>query len=143
MKNLDKKLLKWQKILRLQDWNIILEKLNDKNKAGDFSFDRDSKSAVMKINFSNKNENLESTMIHELIHLKLADLDEVIEKTLYELFPKGKKEKGFNIVYNEFLKSLENAVDDLEKGFSELAGIKTTSKEVKGLIERKGRRKFN
>jgi hypothetical protein len=133
-----KKLKKWKEVLRLQDWEIIIEDIKKPSKKmGDFSLDRDTKSAIVKLDFSNKKENIEKTLIHELLHIKLIDLDEIIEKTLYELFPKGEKEKGYNIIYNEFLKYLETAIEDLAKGFSKLAKIKTSPEEIKSLIERR------
>lgn len=71
---------KWQDILRIRDWDIKIE-LVDKEwrKSGDIKIDRDVKQAVLMINnFNRKHTNLEALVIHELIHLKLWGMDQMI-----------------------------------------------------------------
>ena len=99
-------LLKWQKNLRLQDWDIKLV-LVDKEwrKTGDIKIDTDDKVAVLMINVCNpKQTNLEQLIIHELLHLKLWGLDQMVE-TLINVVYDGNKEKG--LYYGQFMTSLE------------------------------------
>lgn len=113
-------LKRWQKILKLQDWKIKIKGYSGKN-AGKFSQDPDIKFAKIKIN-PKKTNNPEHTIIHELIHIKLSAMDELIEKYLREIFPKGDKEKGFNIAYDEFMKILETTTEDLTQTLLKMGG---------------------
>jgi hypothetical protein len=83
---LNQKLLLWQKRLRLQDWNISVrlapvENLRPKT-LGNINWDRKAKSAVIsvmspgdyKLTGSAMLDDMEMTVVHELVHLHLSGL---------------------------------------------------------------------
>lgn len=110
---------KWQDILRIRDWDIKIE-LVDKEwrKSGDIKIDRDVKQAVLMINNHNrKHTNLEALVIHELIHLKLWGMDQMIESLIYSVFGKDESDPKFDFAYNQFMQELESTVEDLTKAY--------------------------
>lgn len=75
---------RWKDILRLRDWDIKLE-LVRKNwrKTGDVKVDQTDKKAIVLINdFNPKQTNIEAVIVHELIHVKLWGMDQMIETLL-------------------------------------------------------------
>ena len=110
---------KWQDILRIRDWDIKIE-LVDKEwrKSGDIKIDRDVKQAVLMINnFNRKHTNLEALVIHELIHLKLWGMDQMIESLVYSVFGKDESDPEFEFAYTQFMQELESTVEDLTKAY--------------------------
>lgn len=118
--NLSKQYLeKWQEILRLRDWDIKLEFVNTKwRKTGDIKIDRDDKKAILMINvFNPKQTNIEGLIIHELLHLKLWGMDQMIESLIYSVFGEDEKDPRFEFAYNQFMHELESTVEDLAKAY--------------------------
>lgn len=73
-------LTRWQDILRLRDWDIKVRLMEKEwRKSGDIKVDAEDKKAVLLINKSPKSDNLEELVVHELVHLKLWHLDQMIE----------------------------------------------------------------
>lgn len=110
---------KWQDILRIRDWDIKIE-LVDKEwrKSGDIKIDRDVKQAVLMINnYNRKHTNLEALVIHELIHLKLWGMDQMIESLIYSVFGKDESDPKFDFAYTQFMQELESTVEDLTKAY--------------------------
>ncbi|KGJ47943.1 hypothetical protein [Paraclostridium dentum] len=110
---------KWQDILRIRDWDIKIE-LVDKEwrKSGDIKIDRDVKQAVLMINnYNRKHTNLEALVIHELIHLKLWGMDQMIESLIYSVFGKDESDSKFDFAYTQFMQELESTVEDLTKAY--------------------------
>ncbi|MBN8049396.1 hypothetical protein J0A94_16315 [Paraclostridium bifermentans] len=110
---------KWQDILRIRDWDIKIE-LVDKEwrKSGDIKIDRDVKQAVLMINnYNRKHTNLEALVIHELIHLKLWGMDQMIESLIYSVFGKDESDYKFDFAYTQFMQELESTVEDLTKAY--------------------------
>ena len=118
--NLSKQYLeKWQEILRLRDWDIKLEFVNAKwRKTGDIKIDRDDKKAILMINvFNPKQTNIEGLIIHELLHLKLWGMDQMIESLIYSVFGEDEKDPRFEFAYNQFMHELESTVEDQAKAY--------------------------
>lgn len=115
---------KWQDILRLRDWDIKLYLVEtDWRKTGDIKIDMDDKTAVLMINnYNPKQTNLEEVIIHELIHLKLWGMDQMIEELLESVFGKDENDPKYNFAYNKFMVLLESTVEDLTKGFLTTGG---------------------
>ncbi len=111
-------LKKWQDILRLRDWDINII-LVDKpwRKSGDIKMDMDDKKAVMLINKSPKSTNLEELVVHELLHLKLWGMDQMIETLLTAVFGSDDNDPKKEFAMTQFLTLLESTVEDLTKGF--------------------------
>ena len=123
--NLIKKYLrKWQERLRLKDWDIKLQLINQEwNKNGDIKIDMTDKKAIVMINnYNPKENNLEPVIIHELLHLKLWGLDQMIEQLMYLVFGKDENDPKFDFAYTQFMNTLESTVEDLSKSFLTLDG---------------------
>jgi hypothetical protein len=110
---------KWQKILRLSDWDIKLEFFETEwRKTGDIKIDMCDRNAVVLINKCNPNQtNLEELIIHELLHLKLYGLDQMIETLLKCVYGKNENDSKRNFAYGQFMGLLESTVHDLTKSF--------------------------
>lgn len=116
---------KWQDILRLRDWDIKL-KIVDKEwrKSGDIKIDMDDKKAVMLINNNPKSTNLEELVIHELLHLKLWGMDQMIEGFINHVFGVDEGDIKKDFAMNQFFILLESTVEDLTKGYLKANGCK-------------------
>jgi len=114
-------LTKWQKNLRLQDWDIKLVLVEKEwRKTGDIKIDADDRVAVLMVNvFNPKQTNLEQLIIHELLHLKLWGLDQMIESLINVVYDEGGKK---DFTYAQFMATLESTTNDLAKSFLEQGG---------------------
>ncbi|EHK2407462.1 hypothetical protein GNF54_12190 [Clostridium perfringens] len=121
---IEKYLRKWQERLRLKDWDIKLQLINQEwNKTGDIKIDMTDKKAIVMINnYNPKENNLEQVIIHELLHLKLWGMDQMIEQLMYLVFGKDENDPKFDFAYTQFMNTLESTVEDLSKSFLTLDG---------------------
>ncbi|MFA6942063.1 MAG: hypothetical protein WCQ54_13970 [Clostridiaceae bacterium] len=121
---LESYLRKWQDILKLRDWDIKYEIVNtDWRKTGDIKIDMDDRKAILMINnYNPKQTNLEALVIHELLHLKLWGMDQMIEQLIYSVFGQDENDPKFDFAYGQFMKILEPTVEDLAKSFLSLGG---------------------
>jgi len=121
---------KWQDLLRLRDWDIKLELVTKPwRKTGDVKIDADNKAAILLINtFNPKRTNLEAVIVHELLHIKLWGMDQMIETLLHCVYGEDETDPKFSFAYDQFMGLLELTVEDLTKGYTELgADDKTAS----------------
>jgi hypothetical protein len=112
-------LIKWQEKLRLRDWDIKLQLVTKEwRKTGDIKIDVDDRNAVLLINTVNpKQTNLEELIIHELLHLKLFGMDQMIEGLLTVVYGNSENDPKQKIAYGQFMSVLESTVNDLAKSF--------------------------
>lgn len=124
IKECEKFLIKWQDILRLKDWDIKIHIVDKEwRKSGDIKIDADDKKAILMVNYFNpKQENLEALIIHELLHLKLWGMDQMIEELVYATFGQDENDPKFQFAYNKFMHVLEPTTEDLAKAFLTLGG---------------------
>lgn len=109
---------KWQDILRLRDWDIKIEIVTTKwRKSGDIKIDLEDKKAVMLINEKGKSDNLEELVIHELLHVKLYEMDQLIDEQLEIIYGNDETDPKREFAYTQFMKVLETTVEDLTKGY--------------------------
>lgn len=110
---------RWCKKLRLTPaWDMKLEFVNDPHweKTGDFKVDCEDKKAILLLNAADpKDENLEETIVHELMHLKLYPLDQTTESLILSQFQEGTA--ACNFAYRQFFITLEQTVEELTKCF--------------------------
>ncbi len=130
---------KWQHILRLRDWDIKLQVVTTPwRKTGDIKIDAHDKKAILLVNADKlENENLEEVVIHELLHLSLWGLDQMLESLLTSVFGNNPDDPKYQFAYAQFMDRLEPTVEDLTKAFVALAAEnKTLSfKRVEWLLE--------
>ncbi|MGB3478249.1 MAG: hypothetical protein WBB67_03720 [bacterium] len=117
-KNTVEKLLKkWQQTLRLQDWDITAEIVRTKwRKSGDVKVDSENKNAVLLVNHKPKCKDLEEIVVHELLHVKLYGLDQMLEDLINAVYG-SKRTKQRQFAWNQFMLQLESTVEDLTKGY--------------------------
>ena len=121
--NIQELLAKWQKILRLQDWDIELEVVDREwRKSGDVKIDLCNKQAVLLINSKPKCDNLNELIIHELLHIKLWGMDQMIEDLLNIVYGENDCDKK-EFPETQFMTLLESTVQDLTKGYLELSNL--------------------
>lgn len=115
---LESLIVKWQDILRLRDWDIKLKIIETEwRKSGDIKIDMDDKKAVMLINNTPKSTNLEELVVHELLHLKLWGMDQMIEGFINQIFGQDDEDMKKDFAMNQFFMLLESTVEDLTKGY--------------------------
>ncbi len=120
---LNEYLRKWQKVLRLQDWDILYRIIDvEWRKSGDIKIDADNKMAMVLINNNAVVSNLEEIIIHELLHLKLWGLDQMIEGYVNMVFGLDSNDCKRDFAMDVFFKELESTVEDLTKGYLESSG---------------------
>ena len=114
---LEELLNKWQDILRLRDWDIKLQIVDKEwRKSGDIKIDIDDKKAVMLINNNPKSTNLEELVVHELLHLKLWGMDQMLEGFINQVFGTNEDDTKREFAITQFFIMLESTVEDLTKG---------------------------
>jgi hypothetical protein len=123
-KEIEGYLRKWQSILRLRDWDILMRIIKTNwRKSGDIKIDLDDKKAVLLINHFPKCERLEELeelVVHELLHVKLYGMDQMIEELLSSVYGK-KEDPKREFAYTQFMILLESTVEDLTKGYLAMA----------------------
>ena len=111
-------LRKWQDILRLRDWDLRIQVVEASwRKSGDMKIDLEDKKAVLLVNRQPKSTNLEELVIHELLHLKLYGMDQMIEELLSAVYGEKEKDSKREFAETQFMKLLESTVEDLTKGY--------------------------
>jgi hypothetical protein len=125
-RTIEKHLEKWQNILRLRDWDIAIKVVETKwRKSGDIKVDLEDKKAVLLIN---KNpitcENVEELVVHELLHLKLCGMDQMIECLMSAVYGDNQADSKREFAYTQFMVLLESTVEDLTKGYLTAIGRK-------------------
>lgn len=109
---------KWKDILRLRDWDIKLHIVEKEwRKSGDIKIDEDDKKAILLVNSNPKSTNLEELVVHELLHLKLWGMDQMIEGFVNMIFGEAENDMKKEFAMNQFFKVLESTVEDLTKGY--------------------------
>lgn len=100
---LEKLINKWQDILRLRDWDIKLKIVDTEwRKSGDIKIDMDDRKAVMLINNNPKTTNLEELVVHELLHLKLWGMDQMLEGFIIQVFGEDDDDIKKEFAMNQF-----------------------------------------
>ncbi|MCL2603653.1 MAG: hypothetical protein FWD90_04165 [Defluviitaleaceae bacterium] len=115
-------LKKWQNILRLRDWDIKLEFVTKEwRKTGDVKIDQADKAAILLINNRNpKVTNIEEVVIHELLHIKLWGMDQMIENLLHCVYGEDEADPKLTFATTQFMEMLEVTTQDLTKAYRDL-----------------------
>ena len=110
---------KWQDILRLRDWDIKIQYVEKEwRKTGDIKIDMEDRIAILLLNkFNPRQTNLEELIIHELLHLKLYGMDQMIETLMDCVYGNNENDPKKIFAYNQFMTMLESTVNDLAKSY--------------------------
>ena len=109
-------LARWQPILRLADWDIDLRLVTGAwRKSGDVKVDLDDRKAVLLLNAEPRSENLEETIVHELIHVRLYAMDQMLVTLLDSVFGTGADDPKREFAETQFMTLLESTTEDLAK----------------------------
>ena len=119
---------KWQGILRLRDWDIMLRVVDTEwRKTGDIKIDVCNRKAILMINGPNPRQlDAEKVVIHELLHLKLYGMDQMLEQLLVGVFGQDSTDPKYAFAYGQFMTMLESTVEDLTKGYLVANGSQTS-----------------
>ena len=116
-------LARWQPILRLADWDIDLRLVMGAwRKSGDIKVDLDDRKAVLLLNAEPRSENLEETIVHELVHLRLYALDQMLVELLDAVFGTAAEEPRRAFAEGRFMTLLESTSEDLAKALLAAGG---------------------
>jgi hypothetical protein len=114
---------RWQPILRLADWDIDLRLVTGPwRKSGDVKVDLDDRKAVLLLNAAPRSENLEETIVHELVHLRLYALDQMLVQLLDAVFGSDAAEPRREFAETSFMTLLESTTEDLAKALLAASG---------------------
>ncbi len=119
-----KYLNKWQDILRLRDWDIkLFEVKKSWRKTADVKIDEVDKRAILMLNNHNPHSyNLEALIIHELLHIKLWGMDQMIEDLIGKVFGQDQEDLKYQFAFDKFMEILETTTEDLAKSYLQLGG---------------------
>ena len=110
---------KYLKKLRITPgWDVRLEWVEDAawRKTGDIKIDCDDRKAILLLNAANpRRANLEETIVHELMHLKMYPLDQVTESLITSHLEEGTG--AYRFACEQFFLALEQTVEELTKCF--------------------------
>jgi hypothetical protein len=113
----------WQPILRLADWDIDLRLVSgDWRKSGDVKVDLDDRKAVLLLNAEPRSKNLEETIVHELVHLRLYAMDQMLVELLDAVFGADATEPRRAFAETRFMTLLESTTEDLAKALLAASG---------------------
>ena len=116
-------LARWQPTLRLADWDIDLQLVAGAwRKSGDVKVDLDDRKAILLLNAEPRSENLEETIVHELVHLRLYALDQMLVELLDAVFGTDGTEPRRAFAETRFMTLLESTTEDLTKALLAAGG---------------------
>ena len=129
MRPVDKEMIsefldKWKPLLSLSDWDIrpvVVEK--EWRKSGDVKIDGSNRMAAMMIKSDIDTAFLEEIVVHELLHIKLWGLDQMIEESLNALFDKNDIEGKRYFAQGMFMNQLETTTQDLTRALLGASGF--------------------
>lgn len=118
-----KQLGRWQDILRLRDWDIEVEfGPASWRKSGDIKVDLEDRKAILLINELPRSENLEEIVVHELVHVKLYALDQMLMDLLEAIYGENSNDPRRHFAHTQFMIALESTTEDLTKALLAAAG---------------------
>jgi hypothetical protein len=116
-------LARWQPVVRLADWDVDLRVVTTPwRKSGDVKVDLDDHKAVLLLNAEPRSENLEETIVHELLHLRLYALDQMLVELLDAVFGTAETDPRREFAVTRFMTLLESTVEDLTKALLDASG---------------------
>jgi len=129
MRPVDEKMIsgclnKWKPLLSLSDWDIrpvVVRK--EWRKSGDVKIDSSNRMAALMVRFDLDPDYLEQIVVHELLHIKLWGLDQMIEESLNALFDENDSEGKRYFAQGQFMEELETTTQDLTRALLDASGF--------------------
>ena len=119
-------LARWQSTLRLADWDIELRLVDTPwRKTGDVKVDLDDRKAVLLLRASQEPEHLEEVVVHELVHLRLYAMDQMLVQLLDAVFGTDATDPKREFAETQFMQLLESTTEDLAKALLAAGGSTT------------------
>ena len=120
-------LARWQPILRLADWDIDLRLVSTPwRKTGDVKVDLDDRKAVLLLRAGQAPEHLEEVVVHELVHLRLYAMDQMLVQLLDAVYGTDAEEPRRAFAETQFMTLLESTTEDLAKALLAASGSPAT-----------------
>jgi hypothetical protein len=130
---------RWQPILRLADWDIDLRLVTTPwRKTGDVKVDLDDRKAVLLLKAGQPSEHLEEVLVHELLHLRLYALDQMLVQLLDAVYGTDAEDPRRAFAETQFMALLESTTEDLAKALLAASGSSTplTFERLRAEVER-------
>jgi hypothetical protein len=125
---------RWQPTLRLADWDIEVRLVaGEWRKSGDIKIDLENRNAVLLLRAGQDSEHLEEVVIHELVHLRLYAMDQMLEALLDAVFGADSDDPKREFAQTQFMVLLESTTEDLAKAL--LAASGSTAPPMLGRLE--------
>jgi hypothetical protein len=116
-------LARWQPILRLADWDIDLRLVGTPwRKTGDVKVDLDDRKAVLLLRASQPPGHLEEVIVHELVHLRLYAMDQMLVQLLDAVYGGDANDPKRAFAETQFMQLLESTTEDLAKALLAASG---------------------
>ncbi len=117
-------------LLRLSDWDLSLQvKGSDCHRSGDMQIRPEYASAKVLVREQLTDVSLDAVIVHELVHVKLYALDQMIEELVDLVYDEDDEDPRRRFVYGQFMMVLERTTDDLTRALLKAEG---TSDSVEG-----------
>jgi hypothetical protein len=132
-------LARWQPMLRLADWDIDLRLVTTPwRKSGDIKVDLDDRKAVLLLKAGQPAEHLEEVLVHELLHLRLYALDQMLVQLLDAVYGTDAEDPRRAFAETQFMTLLESTTEDLAKALLTASGSSTplTFERLRAEVER-------
>jgi hypothetical protein len=114
---------RWQPILRLADWDIDLRLVDTPwRKTGDVKVDLDDRKAVLLLRATQAPEGLEEVVVHELVHVRLYAMDQMLEQLLDAVFGSDPGDAKRAFAETQFMQLLESTTEDIAKALLAVSG---------------------
>ncbi|OPL17819.1 MAG: hypothetical protein AVO35_08040 [Candidatus Aegiribacteria sp. MLS_C] len=115
---------KWKPVLSLSDWDIRAVAVEPPwRKSGDVKIDESNLMAAVMIRSDLDPRFLEQVVVHELLHIKLWNLDRMLESSLNSLFGEDLEDGRRAFVQDQFMDRLETVTQDLTRALLSAAGF--------------------
>jgi hypothetical protein len=116
-------LARWQPILRLADWDVDPRLVETPwRKTGDVKVDLDDRKAVLLLRASQPSVHLEEVIVHELVHVRLYAMDQMLVQLLDAVFGSEVTDPKREFAETQFMQLLESTTEDLAKALLAASG---------------------
>lgn len=114
---------RWSDILRLRDWDIRHTVVQgDWRKRGDIKIDTSNRMAVLMVHHEVDDSFIEELVVHELLHLKLYYMDQMIEELIDLVYGTDEEDPRREFARSRFMDTLESTTEDLTKALLAASG---------------------